>query len=455
MKKTFPPLLGHNIKVPVYSGDHLQYINLDNAATTPPFLQVSKKLNEIMPYYGSIHRGSGYKSLISTQLFEEAKDTIFKFADGDIENDIIIFGVNATDCINHLSRRLNLGKDEVIIVSESEHTSNILPWRKNYNVIECKSCDDGVFDLNHLESLLKIHKVRLITVTGASNVTGKITNTKPIAYLGHKYGSEICVDASQLAGHRKLNRGKHGSPNHIDYIIFSAHKMYAPFGVGVLVGNNKIFKEGWPDMVGGGTVSWMDDQNIIWSELPYRESGGTPNYFGIIALAEACKLLDLIGYENIIAHEKILIKQAKKSFQQIKGFQIVHPFNEQFENVLPLFSFHINGISPGMIGAYLGFEKAIGVRTGMLCQYKLIKKILNLNDLDCTTFKHMNPNISSNIMNIGLTRASCGLGNNPNDLMKLANALCQLTEHGTEAIYSFDLKGYCQPDNYLTILPDI
>lgn len=446
MKKMFPSLLGHNIEVPVVNGQLLNYLNLDNAATTPPFCQVFEKLQEVMPYYGSVHRGCGYKSIISTELYEKAKESILSFADGDSNNDTIIFGVNATDCINHLARRLNLAKDEYVIISENEHTSNVLPWRKMSNVLECHSQEDGAMDLNYLESLLKLHKVRLVAVTGASNVTGEIVDTFSIAALAHEYDAEICVDASQLAGHRKIGRGTIGSKMFIDYIIFSGHKMYAPFGVGVLVGNKKIFMNGWPDMVGGGTVKWMDTQEIIWSDLPERENGGTPNYFGIVALAEACKMLDNIGFENISSHEALINDAAKQYLSQIPSVRFINPFILG-QNRLPIFSFFFEGYSHGLVGSYLGYEKAIGVRTGFLCQYNLIKRFLSLNGLDINLLNVGKVPSSQSFNNFGITRVSCGLGNTVKDIFRIAQDLKYLDEVGPSTKYLIDNSGNYRPVN--------
>lgn len=451
---SFPSLLGQSIKVPVFNGEHLPYINLDNAATTPPFSQIWERLKELVPFYGSVHRGSGYKSIVSTEYYELALQTIIEFAGGTIKNDIIILGTNATDCLNRLSRRLSLKRNDYIIVSENEHTSNVLPWKKQCNVIECKTNESGSIDLNHLESLLKMYKVRLVSVTGASNVTGLVTNIEPIACLAHKYGALICVDASQLVGHRKIIRSTPDSPSYIDFIIFSGHKMYAPFGVGVLVGNRKHFVDGWPDMVGGGTVKWMDENEIIWSDLQNRESGGTPNYFGVIGLAESCKILQGFGFGNIRLHEDSLLRQARESFNSLSRLKFIHSLDSKIagEDVIPIFSFHIDGIEHGLIGAYLGYEKAIGVRTGLLCQFNLIKKFIYLTS-DFSCLKILNNQQEQWIHNFGLTRVSCGMGNSVEDIIKLTQALNYLIEFGPVAKYHSDNNGNYRPVKYDVKLP--
>jgi selenocysteine lyase/cysteine desulfurase len=441
-------LVGNNINVPVYGGEELPYINLDNSATTSPFEIVLEKINELLPFYGSVHRGCGYKSLLSTELYGQARQTIFSFADGTKDEDVLFFGINATSCVNHLARRLNLKTKEVVIISENEHTSNVLPWRKTSTVLECRSDLNDILDLDHLETLLKANNVKIVAVTGASNVTGKITDTDSIACLAHKYGAEIFVDGSQLAGHRKIKRGTPGSANYIDYLVFSAHKMYAPFGVVVLIGNKKIFSDGWPEMVGGGSVKWIDGMDISWSDLPDREMGGSPNYIGVIALAESCKIIDSIGFENIIEHEKALIKYALEVFKEIPIIRFVNKFNIGTTDEIPLFSFHIKGLSPALVGAFLGYEKAIGVRTGTLCQFNLVRKFLNLLDEDIAEIKSNLTGNKNHIQNIGIIRASCGLGNTVSDIEKLAKGLKELIEGGPGTNYVIAGDGSYRPDNY-------
>ena len=445
MYQSFPRIMGDNIMVPVYDGTMIPYLNLDNSATTPPFEQVFKKVEEILPLYGSVHRGNGYKSLFSTALYEEALETILNFTDSDKSNDILLFGVNATDCINHLARRIDFKEDEFVILSESEHTSNVLPWKKMAKVLSCKYDDNDIFDLNHLEELLKTYNIRIVAVTGASNVSGKITKLDPIAILAHKYGAEICVDGSQLAGHRKIERGLRNSDKHIDYFVLSAHKMYAPFGVGALVGNRDIFEKGWPDMVGGGTVKWLDKNEIIWSDFSKRENGGTPNYVGIVALAESCKVIESFGYDNILQNERSLINQAFNLFNDIPNLRLVDDLKINQDYQVPIFSFHIENYSHSIVGAFLGYEKAIGVRTGILCQFHYLQKFFSKSDIFYEKMKNNLKNGINESNDFGLTRVSCGLGNTSNDLTRLADSLKELILDGSKAKYKIDSSGFYIP----------
>jgi selenocysteine lyase/cysteine desulfurase len=147
-------LLGADELVPIYGGGATHYVNLDYAATTPPLRRVWDRLAEIMPLYGSVHRGSGFKSVISTRLFESSLHRILAFSDGCPEQDVLVLSWNTTSSINLLARRLGLTKDSVVVTSEQEHTSNLLPWRKHARAVECHTEVDGTLDFNHLEDLL-------------------------------------------------------------------------------------------------------------------------------------------------------------------------------------------------------------------------------------------------------------------------------------------------------------
>lgn len=432
-----PKLLGDDVRVPIFGGGFRRYVNLDNAATTPPFQRVWDKLAEVMPVYGSIHRGAGFKSLYSTRLFEQALEQIFSFSDGDHNRDVLVLGCNTTSCINHLARRLGLDRESVVIVSELEHSSNLLPWRKHARVIECRASANGIVDLEHLDDLLRKHSTRLVAVSGASNVTGAIVDVHAVATLAHRYGAQVFVDAAQLVAHRKLDRRPSYSTEHLDFVAFAAHKMYAPFGIGVLVGDKQTFVSGWPDSAGGGTVQLIDGEEIMWADIPNREQGGTPNYSGVITLAEACAILTEIGFDNIARHERELISQSKEIFSDIPSL-VLH--REFFGDSTPVFPFSMRGFHHALVGAFLGTEHAIGVRTGHLCQHALIRRLLNISE---TERMKTRTDVASgdNRSLYGIVRASCGLGNTIEDLVDLSNALQSLAEDGPKANYTQSLHG--------------
>lgn len=437
--KPLATLLGADLQVPIWGGAFARYVNLDNAATTPPFKRVWDRLAEIMPWYGSIHRGAGYKSLISTRLFEESLQCIHDFCDGDYATDVLILGVNTTSCANHLARRLNLTPDSLVITSELEHTSNVLPWRKHASTVQCRTTPDGMIDIDHLESILKTQNTRLVAVTAASNVTGVVVNVHAIAALAHRYGAQIFVDAAQFVAHRKLDRRPSDSPEHLDYVAFSGHKMYAPFGLGVLIGTRQYFDEGWPDVAGGGTIRLIDGDEIVWAELPGREQGGTPNMAGVVALAEACATLDQIGFKTIEAHERALTRHAEKVLAKIEGLSTYRSFDSDLKDSVAVFPFSLTNHHHSLIAAFLGVERGIGVRAGHLCQHELVRRFVGISDVERARIRQEIQSGDGRNM-YGIVRASCGLGTTTDDLDALSGALSFLVEQGPAARYvqSFD-----------------
>lgn len=444
-------LVGEDVCVPVFGGAVRRYIDLDNAATTPPFRRIWELLAEVIPYYGSVHRGSGFKSLVSTRLFEDSSMRVLGFGGGNPDHDTIVFGVNTTSCINHLARRLRLGADRVVVTSELEHSSNLLPWRKYGHVVQCPSTSGGELDLDALDSILKRMPVSLVAVTAASNVTGQILPVASVARLAHRFGTRVFVDASQLAGHRRIERRSPDSEGHIDFIAFCAHKMYAPFGLGVLIGPAAPFKIGWPDDPGGGNVRLIDGERIVWADLPEREQGGTPNFPGVVALAESCRTLNEIGFDVIANHEAELLARVQQRSSSLESLLIYRrpPLEGDSVAIVP---FNLDGYHHSLVGAYLGCECAIGVRTGLFCQYSLVRKLLGISASRQAAANAATD--SGDMRNMyGLVRASCGIGTTTEDIDALFDGLSKLLEEGPKGVYKQDLDGHFHVEGWTPSLP--
>lgn len=436
-------LLGADLTVPVFGDDVRRYVNLDNAATTPVLQSVWDGLAEIMPWYGSVHRGAGFKSVVSTQLFEDATERILRFSDADPEKDTLVFGLNTTSCINHLARRLRMTREAIVVASEMEHSSNLLPWKKHATLIKCASTSEGLVDLNHLEDILRSHKVRLVAVTAASNVSGVVVDVHTIAKLAHQYGAHIFVDAAQYVAHRKVRRFSQVAAEHLDFLAFAGHKMYAPLGTGVLVGPREVFNKGWPDAPGGGTVHLIDGEQIIWAVLPERERGGTPNFIGIVALAEACRVLTEIGFEKIADHENLLTEELRQRLLLLPEVMVHRPLTPSTQDRVALFPFSVRDRHHGLVATFLGAEHAIGVRSGQLCQFEFVNHLLGVSLSDrAQIVAEVKSGDRRRVP--GIVRASCGLGTTIRDLDALTNALHQLMMDGPRAIYQQQLDGEFQ-----------
>ncbi|HTY58941.1 MAG TPA: aminotransferase class V-fold PLP-dependent enzyme, partial [Bacteroidota bacterium] len=246
-------IVGIDTRVPLLDGTERPYVFLDNAASTPALRGVLRAIEEFLPWYSGVHRGTGFKSVLATGVFDAAHDAIGRFVGADPSRTTVIFTKNTTECINKVSNRFRFAPGDVVITTVMEHHSNDLPWRKNARVVHCGTTPDGHPDLAAMKSAIAAAKgkLRLVAVSGASNITGLCSPVHEIAGWAHQAGAMIFVDAAQLAPHRPIDILPNDDPRHIDFLALSAHKMYAPFGTGALVGPKEFFDAGDPDAVGG------------------------------------------------------------------------------------------------------------------------------------------------------------------------------------------------------------
>lgn len=313
-------VIGVDTKVPLFNGQFVTPINFDNAASTPPLVTVMEEINKFSTLYSSIHRGTGYKSRVSSQIFEEARANILDFVNANPAEDTVIFVKNTTEAINKLSYRLWEGnKKSVILSTWMEHHSNDLPWRKKFQVDYVQTDPYGKLSLEDLEHKLIKYKgnVKLVTVTGASNVTGYVNPIHKIAELAHRYQAKILVDGAQLVPHNAVNMKPKNPLHHIDYLAFSAHKMYAPFGIGVLIAPRETFNKGISEFVGGGTADIVTHDWVVWDNPPHKEEAGSPNVMGVVALVAAIKTLTVVGMRNIDHYENELTNYANLKLRSI------------------------------------------------------------------------------------------------------------------------------------------
>ena len=191
-------------------------VNLDNAASTPALRPAQAVVDRFLNWYSSIHRGAGMKSQVSTAAYEDARAIVGRFVGARPDQHQVIFTRNTTEALNLLARRINLRPGQVIISTEIEHHSNDLPWRGVAPVFYACANASGTLDEDHLSMLLRQHagRVRVVAVSGGSNVTGYIPNIHHLAELAHAAGAEIVVDAAQLAAHRVIDMGNLDDPAH-------------------------------------------------------------------------------------------------------------------------------------------------------------------------------------------------------------------------------------------------
>lgn len=371
--------------VPLLDGSSVPYINLDNAASTPPLPAVMAALGRFIPYYSSVHRGSGFKSRLSTEAYEAAHDIIARFVGADPSTNTVIFGKNTTEAINKLANRFPFKPGDVVLTTLLEHHSNDLPWRGRAMLVHVAATPEGRLDEEDFDRQLKRYgpRVALLTVSGASNVTGFVQPIHRLARMVHAVGGKILVDAAQLAPHRPINMKPDDDPEHLDFIALSAHKMYAPFGTGALIGAKDLFRQTAPDYRGGGTVDTVTLEDVVWADVPDRDEAGSPNVIGAVAMAVAAQTLMTIGMDKLAGHEAALTVYALERLQTIPGLTLYGEADPQKTSErVGVISFNLADIPHDLVAAILGYEAGIGVRSGCFCAQPYVAHLLGLKARD-------------------------------------------------------------------------
>ncbi|AET68815.1 selenocysteine lyase [Desulfosporosinus orientis DSM 765] len=421
-------IIGADTKIPLYKGQYTTAINFDNAASTPPFVSVMEEINSFAAMYSSIHRGTGYKSQFSSKIFEEARSIVLKFVNADPTRDTVIFVKNTTEAINKLSYRLWDGnKKSVVLSTWMEHHSNDLPWRNKFQVDYVQTKPSGKLDLEDLENRLARHQgnVKLVTVTGASNVTGYVNPIHKIAELAHRYNAKILVDGAQLVPHHSINMNPKNPLQRIDYLAFSAHKMYAPFGTGVLIGPYETFEKGVSESVGGGTAETVTHDWVVWEKTPHNEEAGTPNLMGVIALVAAIKTLTSLEMKNIHDYENQLTNYAYSKLKSIPGITL-YSHTSPAELRIAVIPFNIKGVHHEQVGALLSNHAGIAVRTGCFCTQPYIQKLLSITSRQMEFYRKR-----KNVPRPGVVRLSFGLYNDFSEIDVLAQHLERIAKNPT------------------------
>jgi len=419
------------------------YINLDNAATTPPFSSVQTGINEFLNSYGSIHRGSGTKSKVSTDLYEDSRIVIKDFVNAPTDS-YVLFTENTTEAMNVAAYFFSFLKGKVA-VSSIEHSSSWLPWIKaegikglgkkqvklhgmesanhqiqiigREQVLRYDVNDKFEFDLNSIENLLKNNNIKVVVLTASSNINGYCPEIKKISELVHEYNAYFVVDACQFLQHHNIDMQDMG----IDFLAASGHKFYAPYGSGFLIGSKKFFDEFLPYQIGGGNLPYItEDGEFLRYRNQLAHDPGTSNSVGVVAMSLAIKQLKKLGMENIKKHESHL---AKKLFDYMKSNSKIELFvNENSLNtVIP---FKIKGLNSNAVAEKLNSDYGIGVRAGSFCVYQVIRKLLKIED-EFDIISSIRNGDTSKVPS--LVRASIGLCNTMSDIDRMIEALEEIT----------------------------
>ena len=428
-------LVGDGETVPCVDGGHRPYLNLDAAASTSALPSVAARVAEFLPSYSSVHRGAGFRSRMATVAYEQARSSALAFAGRpDSDADVAIICRNTTEAINHLAYRLRLEPGDVVATTVIEHHANLLPWARlcERRFVECGI--DGTFALDDVVTALDLRPTpRLLAISGASNVTGWLPPLDELIDAAHERGVPVLVDAAQLAPHAPL-------PVAADFVAWSGHKMYAPFGAGVLVGPRATFSEGDPFLAGGGAVDLVDLDEVIWTEPPDREEAGSPNVIGAVALDAAIRELVRFGWDAVRAHDDELAMALQNGLAEVPGVHLLGPAGpgghkqspagpgghkqapDLVTRTLPLATFTVDRVPHALVAARLSAEFGIGVRHGCFCAHPYLLRLLGLSPAQVLAYREAV--IAGDRREIpGAVRASAGLSTSLTDVDRLVQAV--------------------------------
>ena len=411
------PVVGADTTVPLVTGEYVRYVGLDVAATSPALVPVVDHVQRLLGYYGSVHRGAGFASQVSTDLYESSRQQIGSFV-GARADDAVVITRNTTDALGLLSHVLPA--DSTVVHLDVEHHANLLPWRAHHAVVVL-AAPTLAETLQRLEEAVAGSDARLLAVTGASNVTGEVLPLGLLAELAHRHGARLVVDAAQLAPHRRLDIAATG----IDYVALSGHKLYAPFGAGALVGRRDWLEAAPAYLPGGGAVREVGVDEVEWAPVPARHEGGTPNLVGAAALAQACRVLSEVGPRAIEDHERAVHQRLEAALDAVPGVRRLAVWDDAPDR-LAVSSFVVDGHDHGLVTAALAAEHGIGVRDGRFCAHPLLARLA--------------PGGTA-------IRVSLGVGTSSEDIDRFATALAAVVAAGPRWTYDRTEAGWApSPD---------
>ncbi|MGW2949234.1 aminotransferase class V-fold PLP-dependent enzyme [Streptomyces eurythermus] len=435
------PVLGRDVTVPLVTGGEVTYAALDYAASAPALQRVWDDVAAYAPYYGSVHRGAGYLSQLSTDLFENARRTVAEFL-GCRAGDQVVFTRSTTDSLNLLARAIPAGCQ--VFVFETEHHASLLPWQHaDVTYLDAPRTPGRAVQI--LERALADrdpHGPALVCVTGASNVTGELWPVRELAAAAHAHGARIVLDAAQLAPHHPVSV----ADLDVDWIALSGHKLYAPFGSGVLAGRADWLQAAEPYLAGGGAsrrVTRREDGGVAveWHETAARHEAGSPNVIGAYAIAAACKALTEAGWDTLVAREQHLIAKVRAGLAEVPEVRVLSLFGDDAPRVGVL-SFVVDGWNSSHFAAALSAEYGIGVRDGLFCAHPLVRTLLGSDPQ--TQGECGAPEAAPGEKSLNAIRVSFGAGTPDEHVDRFVNAVRELVRDGAKWQYRTE-EGRCVP----------
>lgn len=361
---------------PILKNRDISY--LDSGATTQkPQCVIDAVENYYKMYNANPHRGAYSLSIEATEVYENTRAKIAKFINAE-NPEQIIFSKNATESLNLLAYSYgldNLQPEDEVVLSIMEHHSNLVPWqyvtKKTGSTLKYMYINNE-YELTREEIEEKItDKTKIVGITHVSNVLGTINNVKEIINYAHSKGAIVIVDASQSIPHMRIDVQDLDA----DFLVFSAHKMLAPLGLGVLYGKKSILDAMRPFIMGGDMIEYVYEQDTTFAMLPNKFEAGTQNVEAVVGLGTAIDYIEKIGYDKIQEAEKEVVSYAREELSKLDFVKMYITPNE--ENHSAVISFNVEGVHPHDVASILD-SVGVCVRSGNHCAQPLMR-FLNID----------------------------------------------------------------------------
>lgn len=351
-------------------GKTLSY--LDSGATTLKPQSVIDRITHFYSYETSnVHRGAHYLGDVATHAFESARIRVAKFLNAR-QSEEIIFVRGTTEGINlvaHSWGLTNLKAGDEILITEMEHHGNIVPWqiiaeKVGAKVLAAKILDNGELDLEDFKKKLSA-KTKMVSFTGCSNVLGTNTEMKLLSKLAHDVGAKVLIDGAQVVSQKSVDV----QDIDCDFFVFSAHKLFGPFGFGVVYGKRELLDAMPPYQGGGSMISKVTIDKTTFNDVPFRFEAGTPHVEGAVGLHAALDFVERIGFDKIHTYEMELLKEATAKLSALPDIVIVGTAPDKG----PILSFNIKGVHHSDVGQILD-QEGVAVRAGHHCTQPLMAR---------------------------------------------------------------------------------